>query len=134
VLRGFAIQARSSDFDDESIVRGLVSSHDWSDYVDLIEGEPDDAADALLPWGEEARPIPNDASEKSIKALCLRCYQTFPVGRYVDFNEPIQLPDGSLTDADTWRHEAGRASIGKGKRRKFFCEMCGADTQHVAVR
>jgi hypothetical protein len=95
------------------VVRGFVSSHDWSDYVDLIEGEPD--------W-------------KELKALCLVCYQTFTIGRVMHSNEPVQLPDGTLTDPDTWRHEAGRASIGKGKRRKWRCEMCGADTQHVAVR
>ena len=92
---------------------GLVSSHDWTDYVDLIEGEPD--------W-------------KELKALCLVCYQTFVIGRVIHTNEPFQLPDGSLTDVDTWNHEADKAKIGKGKRRKFRCDMCGADTEHVAVR
>lgn len=89
----------------------MISEHRWTDYTDLIEGEPSGV----------------------IRALCLYCYQTEVIGRYVYENDPIEIMDGEITTREDWKQEAGRASIGKGKRRRFFCSRCGVNSDHVAV-
>lgn len=106
----------------------FVSDHDWHDHIELIEGEPDPPTTNSVRISTDCIGEPT----KEIMALCLLCYASHPIGKYIYENHPIELEDGTTTTFEDWRAEAGRNRVRKSRRRRMYCPRCDFLTDHVA--
>jgi hypothetical protein len=93
----------------------VISDHHWTDYIELIDGD--------LP------------PKKDIWALCLLCWGTESVGSYRYSNDPIELPDGSVTTFEDWMREVAKTRVmNRPRRLRFFCSNCHVNSDHVAEK